>query len=427
MSIENIYKIENAKVKINSDREILLNRYSISSDNRRLTIEIPNKVKEVVGLSHGVDKLTLKKDKGYIKLFEDNLICKNNEGHDVIVDEKDIIGSHKEDILSVLQGDNEVQISLIYIKSDDGNTNFSLGIDCYQGINRNFDALLGVLPPSKIGNNEEELYYVIDKKGENNYEIYISTDSEGKNKIKYVKNINDNKELEYFTSFQGNLEEFITYSEQKCTRKELKIIPVKKITNYDKQEVEIRDECEKVIAKFSKYGFFFHNDMFYIRDYISGKITMIPDEFHFLKFVTSDKLALCNSLGNLFYNYKKYDPVYGHLMEDGIWIDKGYIIDSSSALKKYDNVYSTSPPFYLKKAYESLSANVVEVLSGKKIGSLIDEFIYYTKDNKICYNYHDLENCVFNINSKVKSYDENLTLSINNDNGDSYDLHPIFL
>ncbi|XP_008486370.3 putative ankyrin repeat domain-containing protein 31, partial [Diaphorina citri] len=88
--------------------------------------------------------------------------------------------------------------------------------------------------------------------------------------------------------------------------------------NYgDISSTKISNEKNNDVGNFSNIGYFFQDNELYIRNYFTDKNIKIPQEFSFLRVVRDDdgelKLALCNSLGNLLSEYKKYDPEYREL------------------------------------------------------------------------------------------------------------------
>lgn len=179
--------------------------------------------------------------------------------------------------------------------------------------------------------------------------------------------------------------------------------------NYgDISSTKISDEKNNDIGNFSNIGYFFQDNELYIRNYFTGINIKVPQEFSFLRAVRDDdgelKLVLCNSLGNLLSEYKQYDPEYRELpyfVENShICLQKGRTLNLS---------YDWRPLFQLKNDYEGQSVSVYKVITNRKIGQLIDEFIYYDRNNNLHYkNYHNLET------NKDCCYRENLYVNFSN-------------
>lgn len=176
----------------------------------------------------------------------------------------------------------------------------------------------------------------------------------------------------------------------------------------DISSTKISNEKNNDVGDFSNIGYFFQNNELYIRNYFTDTNIKIPQEFSFLRVVRDDdgelKLALCNSLGNLLSEYKKYDPEYRELPDfvenSHICLQKGRALNLS---------YDWRPLFQLKNDSEGQSVSVYKVMTNRKVGQLIDEFIYYDRDNKLHYkNYHNLE-----INGDC-CYRENLYVNFGN-------------
>ncbi|WP_254229430.1 hypothetical protein [Wolbachia pipientis] len=193
----------------------------------------------------------------------------------------------------------------------------------------------------------------------------------------------------------------------------LKII---KGENYGEiSSAKIVDNQNNDIGTFANIGYFFQNGDLHIRNHITETNIKVPKEFHFLKTVYDRegrlKLALCNSLGNLLSEYKKYDPEYRELPK---FVEINHLSLERGEVLKY--CYDWRPIFHLKDKTTGGKVDVFKVQQGeKKIGTLIDEFIFY-KDNRLHYkNNSDLvEECCYNENLYT-GFDNKLSISdINN-------------
>ena len=176
----------------------------------------------------------------------------------------------------------------------------------------------------------------------------------------------------------------------------------------DISSTKISNEKNNDIGNFSNIGYFFQNNELYIRNYFTDTNIRIPKEFSFLRVVRDDdgelKLALCNSLGNLLSEYKKYDPEYRELPD---FVENSHICLQKS--RTLNLSYDWRPLLQLKNDSEWQSVSVYKVMTNRKVGHLIDEFIYYDRDNKLHYkNYHNLE-----INGDC-CYRENLYVNFSN-------------
>lgn len=209
----------------------------------------------------------------------------------------------------------------------------------------------------------------------------------------------------------------------------LKIVPGD--YNGNVQEANIELEGVGVIATFLEIGYFIKNDELYIRNHIIGNNTLIPKDFHFLKVVEDDldsyKLAFCNNLGNLFFNYKKYDKEYANLPEEHKLIDLKYLKNAINIdLSKY--FYHTHTPSFIIKggelegqSLENYKTDIYEIARNKKIGTLIDEFGYFEGnlfhyiDHHQGYNHHFQD-----LDVKIENYEGNMHIGDNT-------IHPINL
>ncbi|WP_410542551.1 hypothetical protein [Wolbachia endosymbiont of Tetranychus urticae] len=178
---------------------------------------------------------------------------------------------------------------------------------------------------------------------------------------------------------------------------------------------KIVDSQNNDIGTFANIGYFFQNGDLHIRNHITETNIKVPKEFHFLRTVYDRegrlKLALCNSLGNLLSEYKKYDPEYRELPK---FVEMNHLSLERGEVLKY--CYDWRPIFHLKDKTTGGKVDVFKVQQGeKKIGTLIDEFIFY-KDNRLHYkNNSDLvEECCYSENLYT-GFDNKLSISdINN-------------
>ncbi|WP_341808486.1 hypothetical protein [Wolbachia endosymbiont (group E) of Neria commutata] len=208
----------------------------------------------------------------------------------------------------------------------------------------------------------------------------------------------------------------------------LKIVPGD--TNENIQEANIELEGVGVIATFLEIGYFFKGNNLYIRNHITGKSILIPQDFHFLKVVEDGldnyKLAFCNYLGNLFFDYKKYNSEYANVLEEYKTIDLRYIKNAANIdLSKY--YYMHSPLFAVKQgefeaqSTENRSADVYEIVKDKKIGTLIDEFGFFQHKQFYYVNHHQrYDHRSQELNVTIEDHEGNFQI------GDNI-IHPIIL
>lgn len=208
----------------------------------------------------------------------------------------------------------------------------------------------------------------------------------------------------------------------------LKIVPGD--TNENIQEANIELEGVGVIATFLEIGYFFKGNNLYIRNHITGKSILIPQDFHFLKVVEDGldnyKLAFCNYLGNLFFDYKKYNSEYADVLEKYKAIDLRYIKNAANIdLSKY--YYMHSPLFAVKQgefeaqSTENRSADVYEIVKDKKIGTLVDEFGFFEHEKFYYVSYHqEYDHDSQELNVTIEDHEGNFQI------GDNI-IHPIIL
>ncbi|MDN5248357.1 MAG: hypothetical protein QWI36_04450, partial [Wolbachia endosymbiont of Tyrophagus putrescentiae] len=150
------------------------------------------------------------------------------------------------------------------------------------------------------------------------------------------------------------------------------------------------------VAHFPKLGYFLRNDELHIRNHVINENVVIPQDFLFLRVIEDSlgeyKLAFSNGLGNLFFDYKRYDPEYGTLPPEYKSIDTRYIkMDKNINFDKYE---SYKPQFILKKgdvekaSFKDFSVEVYKLGTDEKIGTLVDEFGSYAHGHFHYVNYH---------------------------------------
>ncbi|WP_254229414.1 collagen-like protein [Wolbachia pipientis] len=223
----------------------------------------------------------------------------------------------------------------------------------------------------------------------------------------------------------------------------LKIVPSNFCDEENNCEAEIvltHNDKNHAIAKFSKFGYFFNENELYIRNHSTGELILIPKEFHFLKVIQGTdgtyRLSFCNNHGNLLSEYKKYDPEYHQLIANKDYlIDVRHLKKEVSYFDKYYHVHTFAPIFTLKKGniYHNgyYSADIYELETGKRIGTLIDECAYYQNKKLHYINYHDPEkshhcddSCSKEDHPLFVDFNEgNVTLKMN----DHLYIHPIIL
>lgn len=81
------------------------------------------------------------------------------------------------------------------------------------------------------------------------------------------------------------------------------------------------------IATLPKIGYYMLSGELVVRNHITKEEVKIPRDFHYLKVVKLNhddyKLTFCNSLGNEFFEYKKYDPQYSRISDEYKFVDFG--------------------------------------------------------------------------------------------------------
>lgn len=170
---------------------------------------------------------------------------------------------------------------------------------------------------------------------------------------------------------------------------------------------KVIDESGKDITEFSNIGYFFQDNYLHTSNYITGINIRVPKEFSFLKVVTNDKgeckFALCNSLGNLLFDHKKYDLEYSQLPK---FVENSHIQITTSDFNKHHHCHTWRPLLQLKKGDKEIEVDVYEIATNQRVGTLIDEFVYY-KNNKLHYknNHNSVRECC---------YSDNLQTSLNN-------------
>ncbi|WP_434732577.1 hypothetical protein [Wolbachia endosymbiont of Zygogramma bicolorata] len=371
------------------------NGYTIYSHNNG-TVEIEN-----------TNNLKLKWENNNIVLYEGNSplkVKKGNKEQNLIIEQEDIIGENKDDIIKELRLGEEVLISDKYIKDS---TSSGVGLSLYS---YEKGALTGVLnfinfydekDPvlQKIKQKTGGLYFTI--KDDN---IYIS-DKDGACVSIYDKDNEDNCYQYQYTKDKCGV---LTISDVST------IIGNLTETNNEKQKFtlqkgeELSDNIyeanvalnDKPIATLPKIGYYMFNDQLIMRNHVTQEKVVIPRDFHYLKVIKSNnddyKLTFCNFLGNEFFEYKKYDPQYSNVSDE-------YKFISLSCMKEKRNLnlgelLSHRPSFFITEGIaepDSLGnhqAVVFEVINsgkGEKKATLTDEFGYFDKNNKFhYYDYH---------------------------------------
>ncbi|WP_168455944.1 hypothetical protein [Wolbachia endosymbiont of Ctenocephalides felis wCfeJ] len=165
---------------------------------------------------------------------------------------------------------------------------------------------------------------------------------------------------------------------------------------------------DKVIATLPKIGYYMLDDQLVMHNYATQEKVVIPEEFHYLKVVRlgsgfgndNYKLTFCNTMGNEFFEYKKYDPEYSRVP------DEYKFISLSHAKKEYNpnlsELISHRPLFLIagelaEQGSDKYEAAVFELTrngKGKKMATLIDEFGYFNQNGEFMHcNYHEETKC----------------------------------
>ena len=216
----------------------------------------------------------------------------------------------------------------------------------------------------------------------------------------------------------------INFDESK--RKILKIVKGENYGDISEAKIELEDVN---VATFPKFGYFLRDTILHIRNHMTNKDICIPGEFLFLRVIKDDhgdyKFTFSNEIGNLFFDYKKYDHMYGNLPIEYKLIDLNNIkMEKKINLNEY---YSDQRLFILRKgdlekgSFGDFSVEIYELSTNKKIGILVDECGIY-KQNKFYYiDYHrgfdspsseELNIKIENngLNTQIKELDSNILI-----------------
>ncbi|WCR53265.1 MAG: hypothetical protein PG981_000287 [Wolbachia endosymbiont of Ctenocephalides orientis wCori] len=203
-----------------------------------------------------------------------------------------------------------------------------------------------------------------------------------------------------------------------------------------KQEAKITCEVqgkEVVVAAFSQLGFFFRNDELYIRNHITAHNLHIPKDFHFLTVVENGlsdyRLALCNHLGNLLFDYKKYDREYQNLPEEYKLINPKCVKGSADIDVSEYYFHTYAPQFAIRKDgndgqfSEHYGADVYEVQKNEKVGALIDEIGFFENEKFYYINNHHGSTTELNpeeLSIVINDYESNFQIN-------DHSIHPLML
>ncbi len=291
------------------------NKYTIHSHNNG-TVEIEN-----------INDVKLKWDKTNDKIFlyEGNSALKLN-GKDFVIEQEDIIGKNKDNIIEKLRSGEEVLASPKYIKDS---TSSGVGLSLYSyekgvltgvlnfiNFNDENDPVLNKIKEEKGG-----LYFTI--KDDN---IYISGedgtcvpvyDRDNCYQYQYKQNTCDVLTISDVSTIIYSLKQKFTL------QKGEELSP-----NIYEANIALNDEP---IATLPKIGYYMLDDQLVMRNHVTQEKVVIPRDFHYLKAIKFNdddyKLTFCNFLGNEFFEYKKYDPQYSNVSDE-------YKFISLSCMKK---------------------------------------------------------------------------------------------
>ncbi len=367
--------------------------YRLEHNNNKYTIHSHN---NGTGEIENINDVKLKWDKTNDKIFlyEGNSALKLN-GKDFVIEQEDIIGKNKDNIIEKLRSGEELLASPKYIKDS---TSSGVGLSLYSyekgvltgvlnfiNFNDENDPVLNKIKEEKGG-----LYFTI--KDDN---IYISGE-DGTCVPVYDR---DNC---YQYQYKQNTCDVLTISDVSTI-----IYSLKQKFNLQKGEelspniyeanIALNDEP---IATLPKIGYYMLDDQLVMRNHVTQEKVVIPRDFHYLKAIKFNdddyKLTFCNFLGNEFFEYKKYDPQYSNVSDE-------YKFISLSCMKKKHNLnlgelLSHRPSFFITEesiepgSQDHYLAAVFELISGKKgrkMATLIDEFGSFNREGKFQYcDYH---------------------------------------
>ncbi|MFP3023376.1 MAG: hypothetical protein ACEY3K_10960 [Wolbachia sp.] len=372
--------------------------YRLKQDNNSYTIDSHIGTAEFGNISD----IKLQKKGDEIALCKEDSVLKLQNGEDFIIKKEDIIGENKNDIIQKLISGEEVLISAEYIA---GSPNFGIGLSFY---NPDEDSLTGVLKfinfydksdPTlqKIKKEKGGLYFTVeDDNTDHSKTIHIS-DKDGNHLPEYDDYRYEYKQGPYdVLTIDEIIESLINTNnvQQKFTLQKGKEL------SEDTYEANI---ClnDKLVATLPNIGYYMLNNQLVMRNHVTKEQVVIPEDFHYLKVVRCNnnddyKLALCNFLGNEFFEYKKYDPQYSDVPDEYRHVSLNYIKEEHNP--KFCRLLKHQPSFFITKGItysdspDHYSADIFELTNngkGRKIATLIDEFGYFNKVGKFKYrDYH---------------------------------------
>ncbi|WP_265027058.1 hypothetical protein [Wolbachia endosymbiont (group A) of Bombylius major] len=351
-----------------------------------------------------ISDLKLQKQGNEIVLYKRNSplkVKKGNKEQNLIIEQEDIIGENKDDIIKELRSGEEVLISHKYIKDS---TSSGVGLSFYSYEKGELTGVLNFI--NFYGKNDTVLNKIKEEKGGLYFtikddNIYISDkdgacvsiyDKDNCYQYQYKQNTCDVLTISDVSTIIGNLTKTNNEKQKFTLQKGEELSP-------DIYEANIALN-DKPIATLPKIGYYMFNDQLIIRNHVTQEKVVIPRDFHYLKAIKFNnddyKLTFCNFLGNEFFEYKKYDPQYSNVSDE-------YKFISLSCMKKEYNpnlgeLLSHRPSFFITEESPEpgspghYSVAVFEFISGKKgrkMATLIDEFSSFNKEGKFQYcDYH---------------------------------------
>ncbi|PRD31382.1 UNVERIFIED_CONTAM: col27a1b [Trichonephila clavipes] len=363
---------------------------------------------------HSHNNGTWDKTNDKIFLYEGNSALKLN-GKDFVIEQEDIIGKNKDNIIEELRSGEEVLALPEYIKDS---TSSGVGLSSYNYENGGLNGALNFINFNDkndpvLQNIKKEtggLYFTIEGN-----DIYIS-DAKGNclpvckdgscYKYQYTKNEHDILEISEISTIIENLTKTEQCSASEATTKagqNFTLQQGKKLSdNIYEANIVLNG---KPIATLPKIGYYMLNDQLVMHNHVTQEKVVIPRDFHYLKVVKFDnsvyKLTFCNFLGNEFFEYKKYDPQYSNISDEYKFISLSYMKKEYN--QNLGELLSCRPSFFITEgtaepgSLGSHQAAVFEVTSsgkGRKMATLIDEFGYFDKDGKFKYcDYHKKMEC----------------------------------
>lgn len=343
------------------------------------------------------DKIVLHKGGSPLK------VKKDGKEEDFVIQQEDIIGKNKDQIIKVLEEKESIDVAL---KSEnEGYPYFSIGLSLYSPGQLLLNGALNSInfydeSDPILQNIKKEtggLYFTIKDDSSNHSKTIHISDKDGNHLPEYDDYQYEYKQGPYdILTIDEIIESLINTNnvQQKFTLQKGKEL------SEDIYEANI---ClnDKLVATLPNIGYYMLNNQLVMRNHVTKKQIVIPEDFHYLKVVRCNnnddyKLALCNFLGNEFFEYKKYDPQYSDVPDEYQHISLNYMKKEYNP--KFCRLLNHQPSFFLTKGItysdspDHYSADIFELTNngkGRKIFTLIDEFGYFNKAGKFKHrDYH---------------------------------------